>query len=165
AAEADTTKVTLYRVFESKEQLICEVLEDQAQRYWAWWDSVVARHPGKPREQIAALFGELREFMERETAERGCPLSNAAVELVEEDHPARALIHKHKEQKVQRLRAICRELGAHQPELLADALMLLMRGMFSTRVGEGSAHVGSGYDAAMALVDSPSLGVAPKTKR
>src|SRR4029079_18985409 len=55
AAEADTTKVTLYRVFDSKEQLICAVLEDQAKRFWKWWDSVAARHPGKPREQILAL--------------------------------------------------------------------------------------------------------------
>ena len=135
AAEADTTKVTLYRVFDSKEQLICEVLEDQAQRFWAWWDSVIARHAGKPREQIAALFSELRDFMEKETAERGCLLGNAAVEVVEEDHPARAVLLKHKGEKVRRMRAICRELGARQPDALADALMLLMKGMLTTRVG------------------------------
>jgi len=166
AAEADTTKVTLYRVFESKDQLICAVLEDQAQRFWAWWDSVVARYPGQPREQIAALFTGLRDFMERETAERGCPLTNAAVELVEEDHPARELIRKNKEEKVRRLRAICRELGARQPDALADALLLLVNGMFSTRVaGDGTPQMASAYDAMLALVDSPSLGVAPKTKR
>jgi len=166
AAEADTTKVTLYRVFESKEQLICEVLEDQAKRFWAWWDSVVALHPGKPREQISALITELRDFMEQEAAERGCPLSNAAVEVVEEDHPTRALIRKHKAEKVRRLRELCRELGARQPEALADALMLIVNGMFSTRVaGDGTEHVASAYDAVMALVDSPSLGVPPKSKR
>jgi len=166
AAEADTTKVTLYRVFDSKEQLICAVLEDQAKRFWAWWDSVVARYPNQPREQILALFSELRGFMEEETAERGCPLTNAAVEVVEEDHPARELIRKNKEEKVRRLRAICRELGARQPEALADALLLIVNGMFSTRVsGDGAAHVASAQDAVIALVDSPSLGVPPKTKR
>lgn len=165
AAEADTTKVTLYRVFESKEQLICEVLEDQAQRFWAWWDSVISRHAGKSREQIAALFSELSDFMEQETAERGCLLGNTAVEIVEEDHPARAVLLKHKTEKVRRMRAICRELGARQPDALADALLLLMKGMLTTRVGGGTEHVGSAYDAAMALVDSPSLGVLPKTKR
>jgi AcrR family transcriptional regulator len=166
AAEADTTKVTLYRVFDSKEQLICEVLEDQARRFWAWWDGVVARYPGQPREQISALFTELGDFMERETSERGCPLTNAAVEVVEEDHPARALILKNKAEKVRRLRELCRELGARQPDALADALLLLVNGMFSTRVsGDGTGHVASAHDAVMALVDSPSLGVAPKTQR
>jgi len=165
AAEADTTKVTLYRVFESKEQLICEVLEDQAKRFWAWWDSVVARYPGRPREQISALVGELRDFMEQETAERGCPLSNAAVELVEEGHPARELILKHKAEKVRRLRELCRELGAREPDALADALLLLVNGMFATRVAGGGTQVASAHAAVMALVDSPSLGVPPKTKR
>jgi len=104
--------------------------------------------------------------MEEETAERGCPLTNAAVEVVEEDHPARELIRKNKEEKVRRLRAICRELGARQPEALADALLLIVNGMFSTRVsGDGAAHVASAQDAVIALVDSPSLGVPPKTKR
>jgi AcrR family transcriptional regulator len=166
AAEADTTKVTLYRVFDSKEQLICAVLEDQAQRFWRWWDSVAARYPGQPREQISALFSELSEFMEQETSERGCPLTNAAVEVVEEDHPARELLRKNKAEKVRRLRELCRELGARQPEALADALMLLVNGMFSTRVtSDGTTHVATAYDAALALVDSPSLGVPPKTKR
>jgi AcrR family transcriptional regulator len=166
AAEADTTKVTLYRVFESKDQLICAVLEDQAKRFWAWWDSVVARYPGQPREQISALFRELSDFMERETSERGCPLTNAAVEVVEEDSPARELIRKNKAEKVRRLREICRALGAREPDALADALLLLVNGMFSTRVtGDGSEHVASAHAAMMALVDSPSLGVVPKTKR
>ena len=166
AAEADTTKVTLYRVFDSKEQLICAVLEDQAKRFWAWWDSVAARYPHQPREQISALFTELRDFMEQETAERGCLLTNAAVEVVEEGHPARELIRKNKEEKVRRLREICRELGARQPDALADALLLLVNGMFSTRVsGDGTEQVASAYAAAMALVDSPTLGVPPKTKR
>ena len=44
AAEADTTKVTLYRVFDSKEDLVVKVLEDQSKRFWSWWDSVIAQH-------------------------------------------------------------------------------------------------------------------------
>jgi hypothetical protein len=44
--------------------------------------------------------------------------------------------------------------------------MLLVNGMFSTRVtSDGTTHVSTAYEAAMALVDSPSLGVPPKTKR
>jgi AcrR family transcriptional regulator len=150
-------------VFDSKEQLICAVLEDQAKRFWAWWDAVVARYPGQPREQILALFSELRGFMADEAGERGCLLTNTAVEVVEDDHPARELIRKNKEEKVRRLREICRALGARQPEALADALLLLVNGLFSTRVsGDGGSHV---QDAVIALVDSPSLGVPPKTKR
>ena len=104
--------------------------------------------------------------MEDETAARGCPLTNAAVEVVEEDHPARELLRKNKAEKFRRLREICRKLGARQPEALADALLLLVNGMFSTRVsGDGTAHVASVQDAVIALIDSPSLCAPPKTKR
>ena len=88
AAEANTTKVTLYRVFESKDELIVKVLEEQAQRWSKWWDEIVARHPGKPRKQIEALFESFRDELTSDAAERGCAMANAAVEL-EEDHPAK----------------------------------------------------------------------------
>src|SRR5215471_13113174 len=87
AAAADTTKVTLYRVFESKDDLVAKVLDAQKQRFWQWWDSIVAQHAGDPRAQLDALFREIRDCIAY-GAERGCPLSNAAVEIVEEDHPA-----------------------------------------------------------------------------
>jgi AcrR family transcriptional regulator len=167
AAEADTTKVTLYRVYESKEALVCEVLEDQAKRFWTWWDSVLQRHAGEPRAQIEALFDELRECMSCSGTERGCPLTNAAVELVEDEHPARELIRRHKGDITKRLRDLCREMGARQPDVLGDSLALLMNGIFAARVGgDGAEQVSSVYDAAKALIESPALGVvAPKKKR
>jgi AcrR family transcriptional regulator len=167
AAEADTTKVTLYRVYESKEALVCEVLEDQAKRFWTWWDSVLQQHAGEPRAQIEALFEELRECMSCSGTERGCPLTNAAVELVEDEHPARDLIRRHKGDITKRLRDLCREMGARQPDVLGDSLGLLMNGIFAARVGaDGAEQVSSVYDAAKALIESPALGVvATKKKR
>lgn len=166
AAEADTTKVTLYRVYESKEALVCEVLEDQAKRFWTWWDSVLQQHPGEPRAQIEALFDELRECMSCSGTERGCPLTNAAVELVEDEHPARELIRRHKGDITKRLRDLCREMGARQPDVLGDSLGLLMNGIFAARVGgDGAEQVSSVYDAAKALIESPALGVVGKKRR
>jgi AcrR family transcriptional regulator len=166
AAEADTTKVTLYRVFESKDDLVAKVLDEQKQRFWTWWDSIVARHPGDARAQLDALFAEIRDCIAY-GAERGCPLSNAAVEVVEEDHPARKIIRAHKAELTRRLRALCTEMGAREPNLLGDSLSLLLIGTMSARVGgDGKEQVASIYDAAKALIDSPALGVAPaKSKR
>jgi len=89
AAEANTTKVTLYRVFESKDELIVKVLEEQARRWDQWWDETVARHPGKPRKQIETLFDSFRDELTSDAAERGCAMANAAVEL-DDDHPRSA---------------------------------------------------------------------------
>ena len=46
-ADAGTTKVTFYRVFESKDDLIVQVLEEQSRVFWEWWDGIVAEFPGE----------------------------------------------------------------------------------------------------------------------
>jgi AcrR family transcriptional regulator len=157
AAEANTTKVTLYRVFESKDELIVKVLEEQAQRWDQWWQEIVARHPGKPRKQIEALFESFRDELTSEAAERGCAMANAAVEL-EEDHPAKRVILGHKSEMGKRMRALCREMGAKHPDQLGDSLMLLIRGAFSARlVHESKEQITVVVAAAKALLDSASL--------
>ena len=67
AEEAGTTKVTFYRVFESKDDLIVQVLEEQSKRFWEWWDGIVAEHPGQPRKQIDEL---IERFKPRSSATR-----------------------------------------------------------------------------------------------
>jgi AcrR family transcriptional regulator len=166
AAEADTTKVTSYRVFESKEDLVVKVLEDQSQRFWNWWDSIIAKHEGDARAQLDALFADIRERIAGDNADRGCVLCNAAVEIVEEEHPGREVIRAHRAELAKRLRDLCRAMGARQPEVLGDALSLLLSGMFSARIdSKAPEQFGSVYDAAKALIESPALGIGAKSKR
>ena len=158
AAEADTTKVTLYRVFSSKDELIVKVLEEQAHRWDQWWNEIISRNPGKPRKQIEALFDSFRDELTSDAAERGCAMANAAVEL-EDEHPAKRVIHAHKSEMGKRMRALCREMGAKHPDQLGDSLMLLFRGAFSARlVHEGREQIAVVAVAAKALLDSASLG-------
>ena len=166
AAEAGTTKVTLYRVFDSKDDLIVQVLEDQTRRVWAWWDSVVARHPDDPRAQIEALFTNFREEICCDDAMRGCPIANAAVEVVEEDHPAKRIIREHELEIARRFRALCRAMGAAKPDALGDALSLLFWGVFAARlVFDGREQIESVSEAAKALLDSSALGRPVKAKK
>jgi AcrR family transcriptional regulator len=162
AAEAGTTKVTFYRVFESKDDLVVKVLEEQSRRFWEWWDGIVAQHPGEPRKQIEALIASFREELCCDEAARGCAVANAAVEIVEEDHPARAIIRNHKLEIAHRLRELCREMGARQPDVLGDALSLLYSGSFAARlVYDGRQQVETVTAATNALLDS-ALGAPPK---
>jgi AcrR family transcriptional regulator len=166
AAEAGTTKVTLYRVFDSKDDLIVQVLKDQTRRVWEWWDSVVARHPDDPRSQIEALFTNFSAEICSEGAMRGCPLANAAVEVVEEDHPAKKIIREHELEIARRFRELCRAMGAASPDALGDALSLLFWGVFAARlVFDGREQIESVAAAANALMDSPALGRPAKPKK
>jgi AcrR family transcriptional regulator len=166
AAEAETTKVTLYRVFASKDDLVVQVLEDHIQRFWEWWEAVVAPHAGEPRKQLEALFENFKRGICTDEAERGCPVANTAVEIVEDDHPAKKLIHDHEAEIVRRLHALCLELGARRPEQLGDALALLLNGVSAARLlFDDIERMAAAADAAKALIDSPTLGVGAAKKR
>lgn len=159
AHEAATTKVTLYRVFASKDDLVTQVLEDHKRRFWEWWDSVVAPFEGDPRRQVEALFESLTVKVCADEAERGCPVANAAVEIVDVDHPAKQIINEHGAEMSRRLRQLCREMGATKPDELGDALTLLVEGVFAARIlFDNAKQVESASRAARALLDSAALG-------
>ena len=160
AAEACTTKVTLYRVFESKDALIAECLKDQTRRFWQWWDVTVEAHAEDPRAQIEALFGLLENKICAKSAHRGCPIGNTAVELDDAAHPGAHIIREHYAEMAKRFRKLCKDMGARQPDALGDALTLLVTGVFSARIAfDNAEHVGAVGEAARALLDSPSLGL------
>lgn len=153
AAQADTTKMSLYRSFPSKDELVAEWLRDHDAKFWQAWDSMSQKHPGEARKQLQAAFALLTKHVS-EPAARGCPMANAAVEITEKDHPARKVIETHKAKLRARLAELCQRTGSREPALLADELFLLMEGaQVSTVLGvRGPArNVGRAADA---LIDS-----------
>lgn len=127
AAEAATTKMSLYRSFPSKDVLVAEWLRDHDARFWQTWDAMSRKYPGDSRKQLQAAFGLLAKHV-ADPAARGCPMANAAVEITDSDHPARKVIEMHKGKLRARLAQLCRQVGAREPALLADELFLLMEG-------------------------------------
>jgi AcrR family transcriptional regulator len=127
AAEADTTKMSLYRNFPSKDELVAEWLRDHDIHFWETWDAMASRHPEAPRRQLKAAFTLLAKHVTDPKA-RGCPMANAAVELTEKDHPARKVIEAHKAKLRARLVQMSVQMGVREPALLADQLFLLMEG-------------------------------------
>ena len=127
AAQADTTKMSLYRSFDSKDALVAEWLRDHDAKFWKKWDSMSQKYPDDPRKQLRAAFALLAKHVSDPDA-RGCPMANAAVEITEKDHPARQVIEAHKTKLRARLATLCEQTGAREPALLADELFLLMEG-------------------------------------
>ncbi|WP_165185459.1 TetR/AcrR family transcriptional regulator [Caulobacter soli] len=136
AHEADATKMTLYRNFPSKDELVAEVLREQERDYWAWWDQVTSCCCDDPRGQLEAIFDAF-ETKACNADVHGCPLSNAAIELHEADHPAQKVSVAYKQQLHARLVDLCKRAGA-KDEDLADGLMLLMEGSYTARVTLGA---------------------------
>ena len=132
ASEAGTNKMSFYRNFPSKEELVAEYLRDQEREGWAWWDSVVAANEGDARAQLEALFEAHVKRMSG-CDSRGCALANAAIEIADAT-PARAVIENHKQQVRRRFRKLARDMKAREPDALGDALMLLWEGSYLTRL-------------------------------
>lgn len=159
AAEAGTTKMSLYRNFASKDELVAECLCQQEREFWAWWDATLAPLEGQPKRQIEALFKALEAQVGNEQWSRGCQFANAAVELPDEEHPARKIILKHHRDIRERLRRMCEDMGARQPDALADGLLLLMAGAYMACLVFGSQELARSIsENARAMLES-ELGV------
>ena len=154
AAEANTTKMSLYRNFASKDELVAEWLRDHDLKFWQTWDAMSGKSLNDARSQLKAAFDLLAKHVANPKA-RGCPMANAAVEITERDHPARKVIETHKAKLRARLAELCARLGATDSGLLADQLFLLMEGaQVSSHIPGARVPASNVARAADALIDA-----------
>jgi AcrR family transcriptional regulator len=139
ASEAGTNKMSFYRNFASKDELVAQYLREAEAEAWGWWDETIAAHSGDPRAQVEALFGLLFKKTCNEES-RGCALANAAVEITDSDHPARPIIEKYKADMRRRFGQLAREMHARDADALGDSLMLLWEGTYLSRLTSDSQH-------------------------
>jgi AcrR family transcriptional regulator len=136
AEAAGTNKMTLYRHFGSKDDLIVAYLRDVARRANAVWDMFEATHPDDPSAQLHTWVRKGAECAVG--SERGCDFANVAIELGQSDHPARGVIESFKRDQRDRLVRLCAAAGIAEPELLADTLSLLLEGARVSRQSAGA---------------------------
>jgi AcrR family transcriptional regulator len=142
AEAAGTNKMTLYRHFASKDELVAECLREVARQGGQRWKRYEEAHPGDPLAQVRAWLAEMADNV-ADTNNRGCALANAAVELPDETHPARRVIEEYKVEQRSRLARLCRSSGLKDPELLADELYLLLEGARVTAQSVGRDGLGA----------------------
>jgi AcrR family transcriptional regulator len=142
AEAAGTNKMTLYRHFSSKDELVAEYLRQKTKIADACWERLEQRHPGDALAQLRAWLKDMADQVESRDA-RGCPVANAAVELAEKDHPVRRVVEELKGAQRKRLVALCRSAGLSEPDMLADELHLLLEGARVTAQSVGPKGLGA----------------------
>jgi AcrR family transcriptional regulator len=141
AEAAGTNKMTLYRHFASKDELVAEYLRQAAKQDEATWDQFAQAHPGNGLAQLRAwLIGTAGHVAD--DGGRGCPIANAAIELPDKDHPARRVIEESKRAYRTRLIGLAKTAGLSEPDMLADELSLLLEGARVTAQSVGSDGLG-----------------------
>ena len=154
AAAANTNKMTLYRHFESKDQLVAEYLRSMTAIALAQDEEVLRPYTGDAYAQLRALAAHTGAELCKGDS-RGCPVSNAAVEFPDKDHPARIVIEECKSRYRERLVQLCSEAGYVEPERLAEQLFLLFEGACVNIQSMGRCGPGARFtDMAYALMES-----------
>lgn len=145
-AEAGIAKMTLYKHFRSKDELILAALRRRDEQFREWFRSFVAKASPNPREQLLAVFDALDEWIngraEAVNGFRGCAFIRAAGEFGEPSNPIHQAAAEHKDYVIDYLEGIAREAGAQDPRDLAEQIALLKEGVIVT------AEVRQVFDAA-----------------
>jgi AcrR family transcriptional regulator len=152
--EADVSKITLYRNFASKDDLIFAYLESRNTDYWRTLDRIMAKEKD-PRARLRLLL----DYITGRTTTpgyRGCPFINYTAEFPDASHPGHRIVAANKEEMRQRLLNITKAIDAKRPAQLADALFLLIEGAYasSQTLGGRKGPAASLSWAAQALIES-----------
>jgi AcrR family transcriptional regulator len=142
AEAAGTNKMTLYRHFSSKDELLAEYLRETGKQGDQCWAAYEATHPGDPLAQLRAWLAEMAGHLSS-PGDRGCALANAAVELPDKTHPARRVIEEVKLAQRDRVAELARAAGLSEPDMLADELHLLLEGARVTAQSLGADGLGA----------------------
>ncbi|WAH55159.1 TetR/AcrR family transcriptional regulator [Pseudomonas silvicola] len=141
AALAASTKMTVYRHFESKDVLILDWLAGLTASYSGVLDRLAADYPDAPDQQLLGFVAFIVQDLER-SGYRGCPFTNTLAELPDDAHPARALIQAHKQRQFARLTELCTRIWLDEPQEVAEELTLLMEGAQVVAQNKGLANPG-----------------------
>jgi AcrR family transcriptional regulator len=126
--QSDVAKMTLYRHFRSKDDLVLAVLE-RREELWTqgWLAADVCRRASDPAGRLLAIFDVFDGWFRRRSFE-GCLFINALLEVDDRKHP----IHQASREQLAHIRSFLEELardaGVPEPEPFARQWHILMKG-------------------------------------
>ena len=126
-AEADVAKMTMYRHFPSKDDLMVEVLAYRAARFDRQLDRL-AEQVATPEQKIGTIFDWYSRWFESADF-HGCLFAHALAEFGDPAHPVFQAAARQKSGLQQRMRLILEEtMPAAAAESVSAALLMLLEG-------------------------------------
>ena len=158
--EAGVAKMTLYKIFGSKDRLVEAVLEEEGRRWREWFLPALLAGSQPPREKLARIFPLLREWFERADF-YGCPFINAVGEHDKSDPRMRALALRHKAVVLDAISGLAAQGGAKDPASVAHQLGVLIDGaIVATMITRDPAIAEVAAQAGQAVLDRALAGNA-----
>jgi AcrR family transcriptional regulator len=151
-AKVGITKVTFYRHFPAKDNLVVAYLERRAQ----WEREAVGGAREVAAGNPAEGFRLIAEGIGAESCSpgfRGCPFINAAAEYADADHPVRKVVDSHRRWFRGAFQEMLEELGVADAAGAADQLVMLRDGaMVSGYLGDPQTVARSLFNAGRAVI-------------
>lgn len=147
--EVGITKVTFYRHFRTKNELVVAYLKEQAAAERGWMEST--RRKDDPLGSLRTLATGIGAASCR-PGFRGCAFINAAAEFADPTDPVRAAVEEHRGWMLSEFGTIAAEAGSRDPEAIARELMLLRDGAMVNGYLGDPASVGDSLAAAFTAI-------------
>ena len=151
---AGTTKMTLYKYFRSKEDLILEVLQKGHEDFQAWLNERLSLNSKQPADKIQKLLDFIEEWVTSPDF-RGMAFIKASAEFPNEESPVHKLSAEHAKEFRIYIAGLAKEAGISDSDGLALQLSMLIEGaMQAEQMKRGSGAIKYAKKAAKILIDS-----------
>ena len=162
---AGVARMTLYKNFGSKEELIVATLRREDKMFRRWLLSSIEARSTHPEDRILGLFRALHDRFASE-GYYGCAFIRASIEYPSPDHPVHRAAREHKEMIRSYLRGLAAEVEGADPVTLSEQLYLLVEGAITASQLHGEPWPAEyARQAAEKLLAGASRESHPTTKR
>lgn len=159
AKAANTTKMSLYKYFPSKDELVLAFLRRRDEDFRAWFVGQVEARADTPRAKLLAIFDVIGEWMDIPEF-RGCAFINAAAEFPLEGNPVHRVSAEFYDHFRSYIADLAGQCGAKSPQSLALQLSLLVEGaIVSEQMKRHSGAAEQAKQAAIVLIDGGMMPV------
>jgi AcrR family transcriptional regulator len=160
-AEADVAKMTMYRHFPSKDDLIVEVLDYRARRFDRQLDRL-AEEAATPEQKIATIFDWYERWF-RSADFHGCLFAHALAEFGNPEHPVFRAVAEQKNGLRRRMQSILEDMmPPDRAASAAAALLMLIEGAtLVAQMGQADTAIRDARKAAFSIIAAPSAMTAP----
>jgi AcrR family transcriptional regulator len=127
-ARAGTAKMTLYRNFPSKDDLILDFLRRREQLWTREWLEAESQRRGEtPRDRLLAIFDVFSEWFSQPDFE-GCSFLTTMIEINDQDHPVHQAAVVHLANIRNYIEGLAAEAGIRDVDSFARKWHILMKG-------------------------------------
>ncbi|WP_347989518.1 TetR/AcrR family transcriptional regulator [Methylomonas sp. AM2-LC] len=151
---AGTNKMTLYKYFPSKQDLVIAFLRKRDTDFTQWFVENINHKADLPKDKLLAIFEVIEEWMAI-PAFRGCAFINATTEFPLEANPVHQLSTEFYDKFKNYISGLAAECGIAQADNLAMQITLLVEGcIVSEQMKHHSGSTHHARQAATILIDT-----------